>query len=733
MVWIFSSLAALVALVLVLAAAPDTGVQMFQMGSDAANEAADWQSALRFVAAVCVGLWFGREFGQWAEAGEKGDSQRSGLPSDTIDDLQRLLQTRAFTTSLRFWLWSILYGLFVAIGFLIVVFFPAVANELQQALALILGQSALFDFQVGGGGLMAGVAMSVLFARSVWEGKLRRFFQRRALIPEEARRIYQELKHTIFDYRPPDHDLELFLEQQAEDSRTPTYFDFEFDSNRVQQADKRMELLPRVAFMCWQIKRLLPQHVGFEAMRRNGQEFERMAKSVEAFEKTAMVCKDRLVSVLDGLVKLEEAIAAAPHLGANDTEDIVKSLDVRASVAANTNLTVDILEKGALPVSRLDNIALALVAELNSLGARLGRYNELQARIDQSSLKRIYRSATAAQAMQEAPAAFAGHHGGSEGQSLNADYERLTTRLETLRKQLAAVQSSLVPVSVDRLKALDEKMEADNRALVNLGNSFIGVIVCAGLTAYTTPNRKFYQAFGLNPTLGYVRFRFERALMLIAGPLAVYFFYLIAMAAQKPDQGFQFAIWFLFGTLFIAGSIVYGCVHGAALASVAIENHRAIVTEPSNRDTSAMGRFNLLHGFFAFLFSTAFLIIGVYVLCLCLAFNVTVGNSSAEAHSVFQGAWPFASVAAVWSVLCARITLCASLNYKSVVSMRDWVLFPALCLLSSGLVFGFLTGSGLGSETPWGTVFGLAAVLTLAVLAGAQWSVDTKKPGRADS
>ncbi|MGZ2256639.1 hypothetical protein [Roseobacter sp. A03A-229] len=731
MVWIFSSLAVLVASVLVLAAAPETGVQMFQMGSDATNEAADWQIALSFGVAICVGLWFGREFGQWSEAGAKSDEHRSGIPSDTIDDLQRLLQTRAFTTSLRFWLWSILYGLFVATGFLIVVFFPAVANELQQALALILGQNAIFDFQIGGGGLLAGVAMAALFARSVWEGRLRRFFQRRALIPEEARRIYQELTHTIFDYRPPDHDLELFLDQQAEDPRTPTYFDFEFNVNRVQQADKRMELLPRIAFMCWQIKRLLPQHAGFAAMRQNAREFERMAHAVEAFERKAMACREQLVSVLNGLIELESAIAEARNLSADATEDIARSLDVRASVAANADLTVDILENGMLPVSRLDNIALALIAELNSLGARLGRYNEAQAMMDKSSLNQIFRCATAIQSMQEAPAVFTDHSGQSDDYHLADDYQRLATRLDTLRKQIAAVQQSLVPVSVDRLKALDEKMESDNRELVTLGNSFLGVIVCAGLSAYTTPDRKFYQAFGLNPTLGYVRFRFERALMLVAAPLAIFFFYIIAMAVQNPGDGFQFAIWFLFGTLFIAGSIVYGCVHGAALASVAIENQRAIVTEASYRDKSIIGSFNLLHGLFAFLFSKAFLIIGVYLLCLSFAFNTTMGNSSAEAHDIFQNAWPFSAVASIWSVLCARVTLCASLNHERVISLNEWIIFPALCLLSSGLVFGFLTGSGLGEETPWGAVFGLATVLTFAVLAGAQWSVDVNKPDKA--
>lgn len=728
MVWIFSSLAVLVALLLVLAAAPGDGVAMFEMGTtDAVNEAAGWQVAVIFGAAICVGLWFGRAFGQWSEVGEKKESGRTDVPDDSIDDLQRLLQTRAFTTSLRFWLWSILYGLCLALGFLIIVFFPAVAHELQQALALILGPADIFDFEVGGGGLLAGVAMSALFARSVWESKLRRFFQRRALIPEEARRIYQELTLTIFDYRPPDRDLELFLEEQANDPRKPTYFDFEFNKNLVQQSDKRMELLPRVAFMCWQIKLLRPKHVGFAAIRHNGQEFDRMVQAVDDFEEKTMACNDSLVSVLEGLIDLEAAIAEASHLGADNAADVVRSLDVKASVAANTDLNVLILEQGSLPVSRLDNIALALVGELNSLGLRLEQYNELQAKVDQPSLKRIYRSATAAHAMNEAPAAFVDQQGAFQHDDLHADYQHLKSRLATLRKQIAAVQSSLVPVSVDRLKALDEKMESDNRALVALGNRFLGVIVCAGLSAYTTPDRKFYRAFGLDPTLGYVRFRFERALMLIAAPLALYFFYLIARAFQNPGDGFQFLIWFLFGTLFIVGAIIYGCVHGAALASVAIEKHRAIVTEASERVKPADVHFNLLHGFVSFVFATAFLIIGVYLLCLSFAFNTTVGNSSAAAHAMFQNSWPFAAVAAVWSVFCARVTLCASLNHRRVISLSDWVIFPALCLLASGLVFGFLNGTGMGNEMDWITIFALATILTCAVLAGAQWSVDVRK------
>lgn len=92
MVWVFSGIAVCVAAVLVLAAAPAENVEMFQIASDALNENAGTQTALSFAFALCVGLWFGRQFGQWAEAGEHNSGAQGEEVGDTIDDLRHLLE-----------------------------------------------------------------------------------------------------------------------------------------------------------------------------------------------------------------------------------------------------------------------------------------------------------------------------------------------------------------------------------------------------------------------------------------------------------------------------------------------------------------------------------------------------------------------------------------------------------------------------------------------------------------
>lgn len=286
--------------------------------------------------------------------------------------------------------------------------------------------------------------------------------------------------------------------------------------------------------MCWQIRRLRPQNAAFAATRENKIKFGEMEESVAAFEQNAMTCSSRLLSVLHGLVELETAMVDAGLPEADLTSDGA----VKERVSRNADVSVEVLEEGFLRVSRLDNIAAALVVELEGLGGRLSQFNDRYAMMDAAALNRMNRVMAENIALPENVASFRHRHDADDTLDLNDAYQHLTTRLDTLRKQIVAVQTSLVPISIDHLNALDEKMETENQDLVKLANSFIGVIVCAGLTAFTTPDRSFYQAFGLNPTLGYVRFRFERALMLVAGPLATYFLYLIAQSLQMPAQTF---------------------------------------------------------------------------------------------------------------------------------------------------------------------------------------------------
>ena len=141
-----------------------------------------------------------------------------------------------------------------------------------------------------------------------------------------------------------------------------------------------------------------------------------------------------------------------------------------------------------------------------------------------------------------------------------------------------------------------------------------------------------------------------------------------------------------------------------------------------------MDDFNVIHGASAFIFATSILIIGVYFLCLYLVLDTTVVDPSARAHEVFSGSWPFSAVAAVWAVLCARVTYYASVGHRGAVSWKSIAVFMLLSVLSVGLVLSLMRSAGLGENTPWVTVFLFAGILTAAVLAGSRWSIDIQKP-----
>lgn len=711
MIWVFSSFAVFIALLLVLAASPPGGQVMFQFSGDALRESAQHpMNWLSFPFAVGVAIWFAASFGSWSSF------------SKPPDDLPELEQPRAFTTSMRYWFWSALYGVFLAAAFLIVVFFPQVAEQILRAMREVFGNDALLANVPLEGGLVTGVIIVLLFAKSAYEGQLRNFFHSRALIPEEARRIYEELTHTIFDFRPPDADLEEFLAEQRRNQKKPTYFEFEFDIDKVQQSDQRMELLPRIAFMSWQMARLRPKHAGFQALRRSAPEIDKLQSDVATFEANAMACKTQLLTVLDGLIELERAVASDPFVGANDADQAARSLDVAARVAADTDLNAEMIESQSVPVSRLDNVASALIDELETLGNRLGRYNDFQTMHDSTALDRLAQAARADE-MAEDPAAFDHAHKTESAPTsmLAQDHARLTARLDSLRAQLAAVEHGLVPVARERLRAMDEKMEKENADLVALSKRFIGVIVCASLAADATPEREFFQSFGLDPTLGHVRFRFERALWLLGAPLILFLVVLIGLSvAGSVVPDFNFVIWFLVGTLFIAGSVIYGCVHGSAMASVQLEKRAKLKPNPYAGKTPPARDFTLVQGVSAFVFSTAFLVIGLYSLCLMMAMNHTDGM---QGHLVFSGGWPFAAVAAWWSVVCAYVTVRVSLDVGPVIRRRDWLLFPFLTLLTIGLIFGFLQSVKPDLGVPWPVVVPLAAALTLALLAGARYVV----------
>lgn len=791
-----SSLLVFAAMSLALAAFSESGFKLFQVESDFVSQVSA-DDAYAFAVAVVVLLFFRHRFGIWR------------VPTTPPEGFPPNARPRSFTTSVRFEAWAFFYGLLVALLFLGTVHFPDVAGKLLTIASTALGQiqgtapaiPAATPGEVAAGsaasgpslnaaelprGLTFGIVLTVFFAGSKWEGYLREFFQTRAMIPDAATDIYASLQKTIWDSRPLPADLKAFLAYSGEAARIPDErgrpagplkaYRGEFIPSTKQRKQRALELLPRLEFVVWQLReREFSPEIQAE-LADHDRELIEIEEQLAHLRKTALGYNDELHKLVQGLIAVERAVHGKRESG---PPAVVLRLSREAGVAE------DVIQSGALPVSRIDDMAAALKRELTGLSERLKRENADQA----GELRAVFR---AAMGPADATAAPAREDLREDGAAYDAGRPRgrsellrgLQARIRSLTAQIEALNTGLIPPSHARLDALEDALGGHFKELEVLRDKTLGLVVNLAMCHPVRPDRRFFNRLGLDPRLPEVRFKPNKALVALALPLVLYLSYFGVMqspelreAAQarfdtlrggatalfgaadapvlgrvaevagatpetavaatdvmappmgvatgtagiEPKGSRELILWITIGTWFLAGSILQGCYHGSTLAQM---RHHGVHEGRKPRE------FSPLDGLKAWIVSGSVLLLGLYTVVLGTGMTVLAINA-AEMHTIFMAAAKYVLVPGVWAVVCAAATMRAFLQITPI--LRWWE--GAMALAGIGLLLALIAATTPDPRLREGIYFEqmpLALALTLALIVGVRWSLTAKEQAKLE-
>jgi len=660
---------------------------VFQFPTDVLGATSQGQSEaftnhmLTLVAVVLVFAFYVHRYGRW----RVGQKTPRGFP---------LHPPRAFTTSVQYTSWATLYGLVMVTALLIIVYLPEFSSNVLtlfgQFLPPQLGLDRLSaeagNLAVGGRNHVyfvgAGLTILLLFAGTPAEGVLRAFFHRRAMIPREAETLFSQLKHDF--HRKPIRDADAvaeFLEHSRHDPEIPEYHAFEMQLDVRAALENRLELLPRTEFMLWRLTQR-----GFTAaidrkLDRHAPEIASLVEEVVRLRGVARGVNRQLVQVLDGYRAVAAAAVAEDRSGV--AADAFADDMARFREIAETPPDAERIEE--IPVSRLDNMATELKAAISRLGDKLGQANAAFA-------------AQAADGDQQA------------GGDAAAPAERL-------RRQLDALIAGFTPLCDFGLETIDEALSERQPLLRDVCDRTLAFAICAALSASTRPDTHFFRDLGLDPQIQFVRFHPGRAAIMVTGTLAAFLalVVMLGMGADLQPDFFVIDKWLILGGWFIVGSILYGCYHGSAVASLRTENSRR----------RGQGEFRLLDCLSAFAVIWSALVIGVFIIAVVY-----------RDATLFAASVPFALVAAVWGVVTAAASMRTLLDVAATRPARDVPLSLIGVTLMLGLIWAWVElGNGdspLDLEAfEWKIILGLALVLTLILNVTVWWSVRSDEDAQA--
>lgn len=662
--------------------------RVFQFPTDVLGATSQGQSEaftnlmLTLVAIILVFAFYVHRYGRW----RVGQKTPRGFP---------LHPPRAFTTSVQYTSWATLYGLVMVTALLIIVYLPEFSSNVLTLFGLFLPANFGLDrlsaeasnLAVGGRNHVyfvgAGLTILMLFAGTPAEGVLRAFFHRRAMIPREAETLFSQLKHDF--HRKPIHDADTvaeFLEHSRHDPEMPVYHVFEMQLDVQAALENRLELLPRTEFMLWRLTQR-----GFTAaidrkLDRHAPEIASLVEEVVRLRGVARGVNRQLVQVLDGYRAV--AAAAVAEDGSGIAADAFADDMARFREIAAMPPDAERIEQ--IPVSRLDNMASELQSAISRLGDKLGQAN-------------------AAFAAQEA----------DDDQRPGGD--TAAAQAERLRRQLDALIAGFTPLCDFGLETIDEALSEKQPLLRDVCDRTLAFAICAALSASTRPDTQFFRDLGLDPQIQFVRFHPGRAAIMVTGTLLAFLalVVMLGMGADLQPDFFVIDKWLILGGWFIVGSILYGCYHGSAVASLRTEHSRR----------RGQGEFRLLDCLSAFAVIWSALVIGVFIIAVVY-----------RDATLFAASVPFALVAAVWGVVTAAASMRTLLDVEATRPARDVPLSLIGVTLMLGLIWAWVElGNG---DSPldlaafeWKIILGLALVLTLILNVTVWWSVRSDEDVRA--
>lgn len=628
---------------------------------------------LTMVAAVMVFGFYVYRFGLW----RVGQKTPRGFP---------LHPPRAFTTWVQYTSWAVLYGLAVVTAFLVIVYLPEFSSKVLMLLSLFLPANLGLDRlsvdaeNLAARGrdhvyfLMTGLTILLLFAGTQAEGALRTFFHRRAMIPREAESLFSQLK--IDFHRKPIQDEESvrkFLEHSRHDPDMPTYHAFELQLDVQAALENRLELLPRTEFILWRLKQR-----GFSAaidkkLDNHAPDIEELMRDVAKLRTVASRCNRQLVGALDGyfaVVASGAADIALREAAGGAADEMARFRQIAGVEPENDRIT-------EIPISRLDNVASELQASVTRLRQTLKQAN-------------VVRGPTAA-GQPNAPQPL-----------IEAE-----ARIDRLQMQLDELVNGLTPLCSFGLETIDALLKDNHPLLRDVCDRTLAFAICAALSASTRPNQDFFLDLGLDPQRQFVRFHAGRAAIMVTSTLFAYLAVIVVIGSMEPTPAFfKMDKWLVLGGWFIVGSILYGCYHGSAIASMRAERGR-----PSDQ-----GDFDLTDYLFAYGVIWSVLIIGLFIIAV-----------SYSDSGLFASSAPFAFVAAVWGAMTAAASARTLLSVPAIKLVRDVPLSLIFVTLIVGLIWTWKKNLGAGdqSDIEWQIIFALALGLTLSLNVAIRWSIDS--------
>lgn len=640
--------------------------------------------AVTLLAALLVLGLFARRFNGWPN-GARGPA---GFPEHG---------PRYFTTRFRFCAWALLYGSVIAGAFLVVVFFPTLAD---QAVALLfpvmpgnpfLSQidKVLPSAPPGGGtqwSLAAAVGIAAAFYTSDWERMLRERFQNNALIPRQAEQLFEEF--TRFEAVVPveSHFGDRFMMQFRERDDLPTYHRIDLDPEQSELAQMRLERLARVEFMLWrmtqgdlpaEVAARLAEHVPLR---------QRLLDKLAAIRDEALAIDLQLVQVTNLLLC---------HLAEAQQPDFRR----RLGQAAGLDCEQDRIE--TFPVSRLDDVIPVLEDELRRIA--------------------------------EAEPVPTGWQGGGDGAAGQA--------IEALQEQVASLRA-LVPLCVTGLEVQRGRLRDLSARLEDLWYETLRFAICIGLAAPYASGKRFFCALGLRARMGYD----VNLSIVLAVPMGLCFFCAVALlSGQSSDHaaganpegaelwqrvrmllgGMKIAaterpLWLILGGFFIGWPLLQGCYVGSALA------HGRQIEGGFGRP----GALRPLDYLISFVMIWSVLVPGVAALIYVLGF-------SAAFRDVYVGALAYAPVSALWGVMVSITSMRAFDTQAEGPAIRIWESVIFLLLVAVGVVVAEIWIGSVDpeSDTPfnagrfWNLLF-LASALTMVLIGAILLATSSKVSGK---
>lgn len=542
----------------------------------------DWNYTLTLACSLFVFIWYVRRFGRWRNE----DKTPRGFP---------VHPPRSFTTSTQYTSWAFFYGIVSVIAFLIAVFAPEFVRNILTLLDLFLPDQIDLSTLIDNAGkipgrdqshiyfLGFGMTLLGLFSATSFEGNLRNFFHRRAMIPREAENIFSDLKIDFHRKPIQDHkSVRDFIEFSRCSPEMPTYFDFELQVSIRQEVQNRLELLPRTEFMLWRLKQRGFSRAVDQRLDRHSKEIEKFEGDVASLRSAAMDANQKLTKVVEGLSKIDTASRGDGRVF--DASDELQDFQ-RAAKVDSAGWQVS-----EIPVSRLDDVAASLGGAIQTMGERLNTPPPRE-------------------------------YGAPRSGGLGPGPSHASIDVET-------VVSGLTPLCKFGLEAIDENLSEKQPKLRDLCDSILAFSICTALSASTRPDIEFLEDLGLQPRTRIVRFHLNRALAMVFAPLVFFLAILVLLGHMELDPDFfVLEIWLVLGGWMIGGSILHGSYHGSAIASLRSERRLR------QGETS----FTLLDCLSAYMVIWSTLIIGVFV--ISLAYEDPVMFSGAAPFAFLAAVW----------------------------------------------------------------------------------------------